>query len=256
MLQSATNVKTSYPLPVGGELSDAARQEALVNEMLPEVKRIARSIHERLPQSISIEDLSQAGVLGLLDAAKKYKPSKNVPFKVYARVRVRGAIIDSLRQDDWGPRSLRSQARRIHEASAQLQSRLGREPEETEIAEEIGVSLEKYQKLISEIRGLSVSSMFCGYNSMDEPEMEIQVPCSPEEDPFHQCSRSELRGIVATALGTLSEKERRVIALYYYEERNMRDIGTSVGVVESRVSQLHSQALEKLRTRLSSDLTK
>jgi len=254
MLQTTTKVRNAGSLSVPNKLSDSSKEEALVSEMLPEVKRIARSIHDRLPQSVSLDDLSQAGVIGLLDAAKKYKPSKNVPFKAYARVRVRGAIIDSLRQDDWGPRSLRSQARRIRESVCELQSRLGREPEETEIAEEIGLSLEKYQKVVSEIRGLSVSSM-CVSNPTDETETEIQAPAAPEDDPFYQCSRSELRNIIANALATLSEKERKVVALYYYEERNMRDIGASVGVVESRVSQLHSQALEKLRSRLSSDLT-
>lgn len=232
-------------------------QDELIVDMLPEIKRIARSIHERLPQSVLLDDLIQAGVLGLLDASAKYQASKNVPFMAYARVRVRGAILDSLRQDDWSPRSLRAQARRIRQGIAQLQSKLRREPDESEIAEEVGIPLEKYQKLVSEIRGLTLGSFCPGSWSDDageEDALEAHAPCAAEEDPFFQCSRAELKTILADAIASLPEKERAVLSLYYYEEQTMRDIGQAVGVVESRVSQLHSKALETLRSRLSARL--
>jgi len=258
MLQTAF-VANSFPLcgvpDAAAQSSRHVDRDELVKDMLPEVKRIARSIHERLPQSVLLDDLIQAGMLGLLDASGKYKASKNVPFKAYARVRVRGAILDSLRQDDWSPRSLRAQARRIRQSVSELQATLGREPDESEIAAELNIPLEKYQKLVSEIRGLTLGSFCATWDEAGEEDpMEAHVACAAEEDPFFQYSRTELKTILADAIANLPEKERAVLSLYYYEEQTMRDIGQAVGVVESRVSQLHSKALETLRSRLASQL--
>jgi RNA polymerase sigma factor for flagellar operon FliA len=234
---------------------DQSSRDELVLSMLPEVKYIARRIHERLPQSVLLEDLIQAGVMGLLDAAGKYDSSKNVPFKVYAKFRIRGTIIDSLRDLDWSPRSLRRQARHMEVVISQLQAQLGRDPNDTEIAGGLHMTLDDYHKAVSEIRGLDLGSFYSeGEGNVDEDELDTYIPYAPEDDPFFQCSRSEMKQLLADAISHLPERERQILALYYYEELTMREIGAVMGVVESRVSQIHSGALLKLRSRLQNKL--
>jgi len=229
---------------------DEAQRQRIVLEHLAQVRFIARHIHDRLPPQVLLEDLVHAGVLGLMDAVRKYDPSKNVQLKHYAAFRIRGAILDSLRQVDWSPRTLRRQARRMEQAVLDCKARLGRYPSEPEIAAEIGVSLESLQRLLGDLRGLDISSL---QSETNDPggEDEIQVPAgSEEEDPYHQAVRSEMMGLLEKAIGELADREREVLALYHFEELTMKQVGALLGIGESRVSQIHSAALVRLRARL------
>src|SRR5579872_1330872 len=237
---------STRPMPL-----DAAERERLLTENLPEVRYIARRIHERLPVQIPFEDLVHAGVLGLIDAVDKFDRSRDVQLKSYAKFRIRGAILDSLRATDWSPRRLRKQARQVEEVTRNLASELGRSPTELEIAERMGVSLLDLQHLLGELQGLDLGTLELEVTEeFDESANCIYRPNAPEENPFFQCLQSELKSVLATALDTLEEKERQVMALYYLEELTMKEVGTVLGIGESRVSQLHSLALVRLRDRL------
>jgi len=232
-------------------VKDAAERERLLLEHLPQVKYIARRIHDRLPAQVPLDDLIHAGVVGLIDAVEKFDPSKNVQLKSYAKFRIRGAILDSLREMDWSPRHLRRQARRIEEAHRELKLRLGRVATEPELAAEVGMSLEAFQHLLGELRGLDLGSLQA--ESLD-PQAEEDVVCyrpgGTDKDPFFLCLHGEMRSHIATALEDLDEKEKHVVTLYYLEELTMKEVGTVLGVGESRVSQIHSAAMIRLRARL------
>lgn len=230
---------------------DSADRERLLTEHLPEVHYIARRIHDRLPVEVPLEDLVHAGVIGLIDAVEKFDQSKQVRLKSYAKFRIRGAILDSLRAIDWSPRSLRKQARRVEDAYRNLSTELGRSPSEAELAGRVGMELLEFQQLLGELHGLSLGSLQ-NYTSDDLPEEEVCTyqPNAPEEDPFFQCLQSELKSLLAEAMSVLEERERQVVALYYFEELTMKEVGAVLGVGESRVSQIHSLAVVRLRTRL------
>ncbi|HWF38091.1 MAG TPA: FliA/WhiG family RNA polymerase sigma factor [Candidatus Acidoferrales bacterium] len=230
---------------------DAAEREKLLTEHLPEVRYIARRIHERLPVQIPLEDLVHAGVLGLIDAVDKFDRRRDVQLKSYAKFRIRGAILDSLRASDWSPRRLRKQARLVEETARNLSSELGRSPTEIEIAERMGVSLLDLQHLLGELQGLDLGTLEVEVTEeFDESANCTYRPNSSEENPFFQCMQSELKSFLARALDSLEEKERQVMALYYLEELTMKEVGAVLGIGESRVSQLHSLALVRLRERL------
>jgi RNA polymerase sigma factor for flagellar operon FliA len=228
------------------------QRQALIMELLPQVRYIARHIHERLPQHILLEDLVHAGILGLLDAVEKFDPRKNVQIKSYAKFRIRGAILDSLRELDWSPRELRRQARHIEQAYARLRAVHGRDPEEHEVAAELDLPLDEFQRLLGELRGLDLGSIQTD-NPEDTREDELctYIPYAPEEDPFFVCAQGEMKEILAKAIDELSPKERDVLSLYYFEELTMKEVGAVIGVVESRVSQIHSAAIVKLRSHLA-----
>ena len=230
---------------------DAAAREALLLEHLPVVRYIARRIHERLPQHVEMDDLVSAGMVGLLDAFNKFDSGKNVQFRSYAQFRVRGAILDSLRTLDWSPRDLRRKGRAIEEAMHNLTSRLGRTPSENEIATELGMALIDYQQLLGELKGLEIGSLNVEHAEDSGEEELAYIPNSPEEDPLFRCLRGEMQERLATGIEELPEKERLVLTLYYYEEMTMKEIGLTLGVVESRVSQIHSSAVLRLRSRLT-----
>jgi RNA polymerase sigma factor FliA len=231
--------------------TEEARREKLLLEHLPQVQYIARRIHDRVPPQVLLEDLVHAGILGLMDAVRKYDPSKNVQLKHYAEFRIRGAILDSLRQVDWSPRTLRRQGRRLEQAISDCKARLNRDPSEPEIAAELGMSLESLQHLMGDLRGLDIGSLQADANEHGGGEAAIlHRPGSQEEDPFHQTLRSEMTGLLEKAIGELPERERQVLALYHYEELTMKEVGAALGIGESRVSQIHTAALLRLRVRL------
>lgn len=232
----------------------ADRDEFILKE-LPQVYYIARRIHERLPQSVSFEDLVHAGVIGLIEAVRSYQPGKSVPFNAFAKFRIRGAILDSLRVLDWGPRPLRRKGRRIEEAIAKLSAKLGRQPEEDEIAAEMGVSIEKLHEIVLRLDGLNLVCQQVN-SSFDWGEKHdlIESAPSPDESPFDLRVRSEIRERLAEAIATLSEKEQLVISLYYREELTMKEIAKVVNLAESRVSQIHALVLPKLRAALQKTL--
>ena len=225
----------------------SSEQERVLLQHLPIVRFLARRIHERLPHHVDIEDLVSAGVVGLMDAFQKFDPAKQVQFRSYAQFRIRGAILDSLRVLDWSPRDLRRKGRVVEETVRTLTARLGRAPSETEIAGEMGMELDVYQQLITRLKGLEIGTLNAERNKDSGDEELAYVPGRPEEDPLFLFLRSEMEDHLAEAIANLPERERLVMTLYYYEEMTMREIGLTLGVVESRVSQVHAAAVAHLR---------
>jgi RNA polymerase sigma factor for flagellar operon FliA len=232
------------------ELTGPQREQLLL-EHLPQVQYIARRIHDRLPPQVLLEDLVHAGILGLMDAVRKYDPSKNVQLKHYAEFRIRGAILDSLRQVDWSPRALRRQARRLEQAVLDCKGRLGRDPTEPEIAAELQITLESLHHLLGDLRGLDIGSLQADANDPNGDELAAQNrPAADQEDPYHLTLRSEMSGLLEKAIGELPARERQVLALYHFEELTMKEVGAVLGIGESRVSQIHTAAVIRLRARL------
>ncbi|QHS51143.1 sigma-70 family RNA polymerase sigma factor [Edaphobacter sp. 12200R-103] len=229
----------------------ATERDMLLMEHLPAVRYIARRIHERLPQHVDLDDLVSAGVVGLIDALSKFDHSKKVQFKSYAQFRIRGAILDSLRTLDWSPRELRRKGRAVEEAIRALTQRLHRAPTEQEIAAEMKLSLAEYQQLLGDLKGLEIGSLHIERSEDSGDEELAYIPGSPEDDPLFRCLKGEMKQRLADAIEDLPEKERMVLTLYYYEELTMREIGLTLGVVESRVSQIHSSAVLRLRSALA-----
>jgi RNA polymerase sigma factor for flagellar operon FliA len=226
-------------------------RERMLLEHLPTVRFVARRIHERLPQHVDLEDLVSAGIVGLIDAFSKFDHTKQVQFKSYAQFRIRGAILDSLRTLDWSPRELRRKGRAVEEAIRSVTQRLGRAPSEQEIALEMELDLSDYQQLLGELKGLEIGSLNMERSEDSGDEELAYIPGSPEDDPFFQCMKGEMRQRLIDAIEELPEKERLVLTLYYYEELTMKEIGLTLGVVESRVSQIHSSAVVRLRAVLA-----
>ena len=251
---------SALPIEIGGRYGagegamaggvDAVERDRLLVEHLPTVRYIARRIHERLPQHVELDDLISAGVVGLIDAFSKFDHGKKVQFKSYAQFRIRGAILDSLRMLDWSPRELRRKGRAVEEAIRSLTQSLGRAPQEQEIAQEMHISLDEYQQLLGELKGLEIGSLHAE-RSEDSGDEELAYVAGPaEDDPLFRCMKSEMRQRLADAIDDLPEKERMVLTLYYFEELTMKEIGLTLGVVESRVSQIHSAAVIRLRAAL------
>jgi RNA polymerase sigma factor for flagellar operon FliA len=239
-----------YP-PGGAQLPVlTSEQERVLLEHLPIVRFLARRIHERLPQHVDIEDLVSAGVVGLMDAFSKFDPGKKVQFRSYAQFRIRGAILDSLRTLDWSPRELRRKGRAVEEAIRALTARMGHAPDEAEVAKEMALELEEYQQLLGDLKGLEIGTLHLERNEDSGEEELSYIPSRPEDDPLFNCLRSELEERLTEAIQNLPDRERLVMSLYYYEEMTMHEIGLALGVVESRVSQVHASAVVHLRSAL------
>ena len=239
-----------YPPPPLPRKEMTLEEERVLLEHLPMVRFLARRIHERLPQHLEIDDLYSAGVVGLMDAFSKFDPTKKVQFRSYAQFRVRGAILDSLRTLDWSPRELRRKGRAVEEAIRVLTGKLGHAPSESEVAEQLGVSLDSYQQLLGELKGLEIGTLHLERNENSGEEELAYIPGNPDDDPLFNCLRGEMEGRLTDAIQGLPERERLVMTLYYYEEMTMREIGLALGVVESRVSQMHASAVVHLRSAL------
>jgi len=230
---------------------DKEERDRILLEQLPQVRYLARRIHERLPRHVPLEDMVHAGVIGLIDALNKFDRSKRVQFGSYAKFRIRGAILDSLREMDWGPRGLRRKERRVEEAQRTLSLDLSRSPTEMEVAAELNLELREFQQLLTELDRLEVGSLH-PESPWDGKEEDLcdSLANAPEDTPFFRCMRSEMKELLARAVADLPEKERQVLALYYFEELTMKEVGAVLGIGESRVSQIHSLALVRLRVRL------
>jgi len=229
-------------------------EERVLLEHLPTVRFLARRIHDRLPHHVDLEDLVSAGVVGLMDALAKFDPEKKVQFRSYAQFRIRGAILDSLRTLDWSPRELRRKGREANEALHALTARLRRTPTESEVAQQMGLELSEYQQLLGDLKGLEVETLNIERNEDSGDEELAYVPGKPDEDPLFRCLRGEMEKRLAEAIAGLPERERLVMTLYYYEEMTMKEIGLVLGVVESRVSQIHASAVLRLRSILGSSV--
>lgn len=227
-------------------------RQRLLSEQLPQVRYIARRIHERLPRHVPLEDLVHAGVVGLMDALEKFDLGKHVQFGSYAKFRIRGAILDSLRELDWGPRDLRRQARSIEEAHDRLRFQLGRHPSEPELAHELSMPLEELQRLLGDINALEIGSLrLISPQDGREEDLSERVSADRNNTPLTQYLNSEMKEIVTSAIRDLPNRERKVLSLYYFEELTMKEIGTLMGVGESRVSQIHSMAVLRLRAQIA-----
>ena len=229
----------------------AAERESLIIETLPLIKHIAHRVATRLPTNIEMRDLINAGVLGLLDAVDKFDPKRNVKFKTYAEVRIRGAIIDSLRSLDWAPRSLRKKGKDLERTYADLSQKLGRPATDEEVSEAMGEDLANFHALLDQLHGLTIGSFENMGDSEDSDNYINYYPDDGSNDPYARFESNEITDLLGEAIEELPEKERLVLSLYYYEEFTMKEIGTLLGVNESRVSQLHTKATLRLRARLA-----
>eukprot|EP01155_Anaeramoeba_flamelloides_P017016 Anaeramoba_flamelloidesa5262_18.p2 GENE.a5262_18~~a5262_18.p2 ORF type:complete len:237 (+),score=11.99 a5262_18:174-884(+) len=222
--------------------------QELIQEYTPLVRRIAHHLMARLPSHVVLDDLIQAGMMGLLEAASRYDAGKGASFETYAGIRIRGAIIDEVRRGDWTPRSVHRNGRRISEAIAQVEHRTGRDASDSEVAAELGIGIAEYQSLLQD----SVDSRLFSYDQLTEvsDESPTEQFTSAEPDPRQMLESDGFKQALARAIGALPERERLVLSLYYDEELNLKEIGQVLGVSESRVSQIHSQAALRLRGRL------
>ncbi|MFQ5672367.1 MAG: FliA/WhiG family RNA polymerase sigma factor [Nitrospinales bacterium] len=227
--------------------------DRVIQEYAPMVKYVANRIALRLPPQVEMDDLISVGVLGLIDAIEKFDPNRGAKFKTYAEFRVRGAILDELRSMDWVPRSIRQKASSLDAVCQKLQAQMGRPPEHEEIASEMGISIDEFFETLNQTQTMPMLSLEELGISRDEGDARSLLDClagKADADPQVQLHLSELKGIIAKAIDTLPEKERLMISLYYYEELTMKEIGEVLGITESRVSQIHSKAVLKLRTKL------
>ena len=235
---------------------DVQWQEQMILQYAPLIKYIASRLALRLPSHISLDDLISSGLIGLIDAIHKFDPGKNIGFKTYAEFRIKGAILDELRSLDWIPRSIRKKSSLIEKAYAELQRSLGRPAEAEEVAEVLGVDLEEFFQLLDETKGVSVVELenlwrtgAGGTNLPDEEPPEI-LQDERSRDPFMAVNFMELQELLVQAIESLPDKEKLLVSLYYYEELTMKEIGEIMGYTESRISQLHTQAMYRLRARL------
>lgn len=222
-----------------------SRRDSIVLEHLPLVKAIAVRVHENLPVHVDLDDLVHAGILGLFDAANKYDPEKQVVFSSYAKHRIKGAILDSLRQLDWASRDLRRRHKQVEAVTRDLSSTLQRAPTEAEVAEKLGIEVERWRQMMLDLRNvglISASARPTEHEDLPAPDF----PSKPETQPDNICAREQLRSVLGNAMKTLPERYQKVVVLYYTNEMTMKEIGGLLGINESRVSQIHKSALEKM----------
>lgn len=233
---------------------DPEWQEQVVLQYAPLIKYIASRMAMRLPPHISIDDLISSGMIGLLDAIQKFDPRKNIHFKTYAEFRIKGAILDELRTLDWIPRSVRKKTSMVEKAYAELQRELGRPAESEEVAASMGLSLDEFHHLLDETKGVSVLDIDAIWKNLPDFSDDELYDILKEEDsrdPFISVYFSELREVMMRAIEFLPDKEKLLISLYYYEELTMKEIGKVMGYTESRISQMHTQAIYRLRSKLN-----
>jgi RNA polymerase sigma factor FliA len=226
-------------------------RDQIVLEHLSLVKAIAIRVHENLPVHVDLDDLIHAGVLGLFDAVTKFDASKNVVFHSYAKHRIKGAILDSLRQLDWASRDLRKRQKQVDAMTHELSSKMGRAPTEAELAEQMGVSVERWRRIAMELRTIGLVSATTPTDQ--ERDRVMDFPATPEFQPDRICRHRQMRTTLAHAIGTLPERYQKVVFLYYTNEMTMKEIGDVLGVNESRISQIHKTALKKMATVLESE---
>lgn len=236
---------------------DGKLRDQLIMDYAPLIRFVAQRIASRLPSNIDIDDLISAGVIGLMDAIEKYDPSRDNKFKTYAEFRIRGAILDELRSQDWVPRSVRDKAKKIERTYAELEQRLGRTVSDSEICEAMGINLEDYYEMIAKVKAVTLLSIdeLSGPNQQDRKSLLECLENVGSKNPFTQLKSKGVRELLVRNIDDLPEKQKLVLSLYYYEDLNLKEIGRILEVTESRVSQLHTQAVEKLRSRLKPLLT-
>jgi len=226
-------------------------RDKIVLAHLPLVKAIAIRVHENLPVHVDLDDLIHAGVLGLFDAVTKYDSSKNVAFHAYAKHRIKGAVLDSLRQLDWASRDLRKRQKQMDSVTHDLSAKLGRVPTEGEVAKEMGLSTEQWRRTQMELCAVGLVSTTVHPDQDRDRTMEF--PATPELQPDRMCEHRQLKSKLARAIETLPKRYQKVVFLYYTNEMTMKEIGELLGVNESRISQIHKTALKKMATALQAE---
>ncbi len=230
---------------VSASAANYAERDQVVVEHLPLVKAIAIRVHDSLPVHVELDDLIHAGVMGLMDAAQKYNASKAVSFSAYAKHRIKGAILDSLRQADWASRDLRRRHKQVEALTRELTGELHRAPTEEELAERMGVELPRWRRMMMELRNVGLVS--ASTRAQDQEDLPApDFPALPECQPDNICNHSQMREKLSGAMSGLPERYRMVVTMYYTEDRTMKEIGDTMGINESRVSQIHKAALEKM----------
>src|SRR3989339_178425 len=238
---------TDYRSTVGPDVKDK-----IIVEYAPLIKYIAQKIASRLPANIALDDLISCGVIGLMDAIEKFDPSRDNKFKTYAEFRIRGAILDELRAQDWVPRSIREKAKLVERTYSKLEASLGRPATDEEMCEELHISQEEFHDLLNKAKSISLLNIddSATFNRGDKKLIAGVMESSKTSNPFVAVSHSDIREKIKEGIKALPEKQRLVLSLYYYEDLNLKEIGQVLDVTESRVSQLHTQALIKLKTKL------
>jgi len=224
-------------------------KEQCLKEYAPLVKRIAHFMMLKLPNSVQVDDMIQAGMIGLLDAAGRYDELRGAQFETYASQRIRGSMLDELRGSDWLPRSMRSDMRRIESAISRVQQRLGKAPAESDIAKELGITLQEYQQMLQESRGAQLM-YYEDFHNADDEDFFDRFEADGKSNPLEVLKDERFRGALIKAIENLPERERLLMGMHYEQDMNLREIGEVLGVGESRVCQLHSQAVARLRSML------
>jgi RNA polymerase sigma factor for flagellar operon FliA len=229
-----------------GKVAD--QSHILVERHAPLVKRIALHLMARLPASVQLDDLIQSGMIGLIEAGKKFDGGKGASFETYAGIRIRGAMLDEIRRGDWTPRSVHRNGRLISNTIAELEAELGRDVKDQEVADKLGVTLDEYHQMINEVS----SGKIVGIEDLGVTEDVIVTEGSEENDnqPFEGMASAAFQKALASTISSLPEREALVLSLYYDDELNLREIGEVLSVSESRVSQIHSQALVRVKSRM------
>jgi RNA polymerase sigma factor for flagellar operon FliA len=254
---SATTVEIAVaanPGPTAQELwqryhkrDDSEVENALIEKYLPLVSSIAARLAMTLPEHVGQDDLYSAGLIGLLQALRNYDPTCGASFETYARTRVRGAMLDELRKMDWVPRTVHEKARKIQAVMAKLEQKLGRSPTEAQMAKELNLSMNEYGKLLSEIRPAAFVCLDTVSSEDDTGDLYEVVANSADESPLEKISQRELKQVILERLKELPDMQRKVLALYYGEEMHLREIAEVVGLTESRICQIHAQAILSIR---------
>ncbi|MGZ3746852.1 MAG: FliA/WhiG family RNA polymerase sigma factor [Pseudobdellovibrionaceae bacterium] len=231
-------------------------KDGLIKEYAPLIRFVAQKIAVRLPSNIELDDLISAGVIGLMDAIDKYDPSHDNKFKTYAEFRIRGAILDELRAQDWVPRSIRDKAKLLDRTMASLENDLGRAATEEEISKALNISVEEFHDLVNQVRPVSLLSIdnSQSFSNDDHNSILNLLEGSKLNNPFNQLNIKSIKLVVTQAIEDLPERQRLVLSLYYYEDLNLKEIGQILRVTESRVSQLHAQAVARLRVKLQQSI--
>ncbi len=245
----------AYFNQAAGQLEPSRRDE-LILKYTPLIKYIATRLATRLPSHISIDDLISCGIIGLIDAIDKFNPSKNVQFKTYAEFRIKGAMLDELRSLDWVPRSIRRKITDLESTYQKIEKKLGRPATDEEVSRELGVSMDEFHKLLNETKAVTFIDIELlrqkAPNSLNESIVDSLFINA--QDPFAAINLSQIRDLVAQAITELPEKEKLTVSLYYFDEMTMKEIGEILGYTESRISQMHSKAMLRLRAKLKRHL--
>ena len=243
---------TTAELAYRASSDDVDERNRLVVRELPQVHYVAARIRERLPKRVELEDLVQAGVIGLLEACRSYDRTKDAQFSTFAKFRIRGAILDSLRKLDWGSRTLRRKGREITSSIVKLESQLGRQPDEEEIAEDMQMGLDELQETQTQLDGLHLVGQLTNssHDHAESYDLIESAPSNGEDNPFELCLKGERKEQLAEAVSQMSEREQLILSLYYQEELTMMEVSKVVGIAVSRVSQIHAAAMVKLRASL------